>query len=279
MKQAPEWLGLICQGQTPEEVEHWLEAAAKYGFKTVQPAFFWANYRREHFIQLKQRLDQLGLSADAFGVYSDILKRDEPAGAVFESTCADLQTAADCAHLLDTRFLVSWCGTAGDFATPCDANQKSENKARLFAHLKQLEPTLKTNNQQLLFEPWRDHILGDEHMTAEACRLNPERLGVVLDPPNFISPEQWPNRTERVSSIVAALTRHIGIIHLKDMLVNEDSTVELPVFGRGELTQALANSIRPFIGKHPVIAEHMTAPDDLPELLENVQRYFNLTEA
>jgi hypothetical protein len=66
--QAPEWLGLICQGQTFEEVETWLEAAAEYGIKTVQPAFFWGSYTGADFQRLAYTLEKLSLSAPVFGV-------------------------------------------------------------------------------------------------------------------------------------------------------------------------------------------------------------------
>ena len=271
-QQAPEWLSLICQGGSFEEVEKWLEAAAEYGFKTVQPVFFWANYTESDFDRLAKKLNQLQLSTVAFGVYSDLYKWDKPAGACFESTIEDLKLAASCAHKLDTMNLVSWCGTVGDFAAPTEANASEEVIATFKANQEKLLPTLIEHDVTFLFEPWRDHILADEKMTMDACQVSPDHYKAVIDFPNFISPEQWPQREERIAAITAALHSHAGIIHLKDMLINAEGTVELPMFGRGDLTSELAKAMEPYVGKYAIIAEHMQQPEDLPELIESVWR-------
>lgn len=273
-QQAPEWLSLICQGGTLEEVEKWLEAAAEYGFKTVQPVFFWKGYSDSDFDRLAAKLDELGLSAVGFGVYSDLYKWDKPAGACFESTIEDLKVAAANASKLGTKNLVSWCGTVGDFAAACPENASDEVRATFKANQEKLLPTLIENDVAFLFEPWRDHILGDEHQTAAACSIDPDRYKAVIDFPNFISPEQWLERQSRIASIASTLESHIGVVHLKDMTVKDDGSFELPMFGQGAFTQELADAIKPYVGKYPIVAEHMQSPEDLQEMLEQINRYF-----
>ena len=92
----------------------------------------------------------------------------------------------------------------------------------------------------------------------------------MIDPPNFISPYQWDQREERIRSVLNTLKPHIGILHLKDMLINVEGQVELPMFGRGKLTNELASAYQSFIGKNPIVAEHLGSPEDIPELLDNV---------
>jgi sugar phosphate isomerase/epimerase len=274
MKQAPDWLGLMCQGRTFEEVDEWLEAAAQFGFKIVQPSFFWSGYSPGDFTLLKQRLDKLGLEAAAFGVYCDIYKWDKPIGAVFESTGADLEVAIRHAAVIGSPHVVSWCGTDGEYGQPCAANRTAGVRQAFTDHLRRIQPLLNETKVKLLFEPWREHILGDEGTTAELCRSHAPVLGAVLDCPNFISTGQWGERLVRIQSIQEQLGPHAGIIHLKDMTVYGPDRFMLPLFGRGDLTVELASAYRPFMGRIPIIAEHMASPDDLPELLESVEMHF-----
>ncbi|MEX0325686.1 MAG: sugar phosphate isomerase/epimerase family protein [Puniceicoccaceae bacterium] len=272
--QSPEWLGLICQGQSFEEVGNWLEAAAEYGFKTVQPVFFWDGYSAGDFERLAAKLKELGLSAPVFGVYSDLYKWDQPVGAIFESTIEDLKVAAANAATIGAENLVTWCGTVGGFAEAHPDNRSPEALATFKRHQERILPVLQEAGVALLFEPWRDHILGDEILTAKACQVDPGHFKAVLDFPNFISPDQWPDKGNRIEAIATTLAPHIGVVHLKDMLVNEKGEVELPMFGRGELTRELARAIKPFAGQKTIIAEHLGSPDDIPELIESVSRHF-----
>jgi sugar phosphate isomerase/epimerase len=225
MAKAPDWLGMVCQGRSVEEVISWLEAAAAHGFKTVQPVFFWSGYGAVAFTAVKTCMDRLGLKAAAFGVYSDIYKWDKPIGAVFEGTAHDLETAIDCAHLLDTQQVVSWCGSQDAFAEPCPENRSPAVIDNFKENLRRLLPRLSRRGIRLLFEPWHAHILKDEHATALTCMSAPGHLGCVLDFPNFIQADEWEDRKARIASIRKVLEPHIGIIHLKDMTVSESGEV------------------------------------------------------
>ena len=274
MKQAPDWLGLMCQGRTFDEVGEWLEAAAAFGFKMVQPSFFWSGYTADDFIRLKQRLDKLGLKAVAFGVYSDLYKWDQPIGAVFEGTCADLETAIRSAGIIGSPHVVSWCGTDGVYGQPCAKNRSSGVLERFEQQLRRIRPVLREAKVKLLFEPWREHILGDEAITSRICQSLAPDFGVVLDCPNFISTDQWDDRNVRIKSIQYQLHSYVSIIHLKDMTVLGPDRFKLPVFGCGDLAAELAQAYRPYAGKIPIIAEHMASPDDLPGLIESAEKHF-----
>ncbi len=275
MTKAPDWLGMVCQGHSVEEVIDWLEAAATNGFKTVQPVLLSSGYGKAEFSTISACMNKLGLKAVAFGVYSDIYKWDQPIGAVFEGTCRDLKTAIECAHILNTRQVVSWCGSRAPFAEPCPENRSAEAIRKFREHLQRLMPRLKEHGVRLLFEPWHAQILKDEHDTAQTCAAAPDHFGCVLDFPNFIRAEEWPDRNARIQSIREALDPHIGMIHLKDMTVSDSGEVGLPLFGRGNLSREIAAGAAPYIGRKPVIAEHFDSTDDLPELISNVVRIFD----
>lgn len=274
MTKAPDWLGMVCQGHSVEEVIDWLEAAATNGFKTVQPVLLSSGYGKAEFSAISACMNKLGLKVVAFGVYNDIYKWEQPIGAVFEGTCRDLETAIECAQILNTQQVVSWCGSKAAFAEPCPANRSPEVVEHFHENLQRLIPRLNQRGVRLLFEPWHAHILKDEHDTAQTCAAAPDHFGCVLDFPNFITADQWPERDTRIQSIRKALDPHIGIIHLKDMTVSDGGDVHLPMFGRGDLSREIAAGAAPYIGRKPVIAEHCDSPDDLPELISNVIRIF-----
>lgn len=270
----PDWLSLICQGSTFSEVEMWLTAAADYGFKSVQPVFFWSDYHHEQFLALAESLERLKLRAVAFGVYSDLYKWDKPMGGIFQSTIEDLKLAASCMHMLNTRNLVSWCGTTGDFGITQNTNSTHETISTFRAHQESVLSTLVQYDVALLFEPWHSHILADENMVAKACELSPENFKVVLDLPNLIDPAKWEHRGDRINTITETLEPHIGIIHLKDMTIQTDGSFELPMFGQGSLTNDITEAIRPYVGTHPIVAEHIQSTDELPVLIDAVSTYF-----
>jgi hypothetical protein len=182
--------------------------------------------------------------------------------------------AAACAGSVGIKSLVSWCGSVGGFAEPHPEN-RSDGTVQIFRqNQERLLPVLKENGVSLLFEPWLDHVLGDENLTAIACMVDREHFKAVLDLPNFISPAQWPDRKKRIGEIRSTLSHHVGVVHLKDMLVNDEGVVELPMFGRGELTWELAEAYKPFVGNTVIIAEHLPSTGDIPELLESVLAHF-----
>lgn len=267
-------IGMVCQGHSVEEVLQWAEEARDRGFRVVQPVLFSSGYGEQEFRQLGASLKALDLSVCAFGVYADIVKGDRPVGDIFKGTLLDLIKVIPLLKLLGTTRVVSWCGTRCSFAQTCPANEEPLTAMRFSQNLSTLLPHLKTHQAQLLFEPWYAHLLKNETMTADNCAKYPDLLGCVLDYPNFIRPEEWPRRQNRVDEIDTALAQFAGIIHLKDMTCDTNSSVGLPMFGQGDLTSAIGNKIRPHLGRIPIIVEHFNSPDDLDLLIATLEDYF-----
>lgn len=273
--QAPEWLGLYCGGESMEKVETWLKAAQAHGFRKVQTAFHWTGYGADEFDQLATLLLKYELSCPSFGVYSNLLKPEEPMAEFFATLGSDLETAIRNVSKIGAKTVVSWAGSQGDFIEPDPRNQTPESRAQLAHNLEPLLPLLKENHVRLLFEPWREHVLANETETAALCAKHPEALGAVLDPPNFIAPHDWAKRSERVATITETLRPHTGLVHLKDMSVTAEGGFELPMFGGGDLCKELAHAFRPFTNQAkqvPLVAEHVGSPEELPKLLASVQQ-------
>lgn len=257
-----------------DQVETWLKAAQEHGFATVQAAFHWTGYDEDDFNQLAALLNKYSLRCPSFGVYSSLLKWEEPMAEFFATNGHDLETAIRSGSQIGATTVVAWAGSQGDFIEPDPRNQTPESRQQLEANLRRLFPLLEEHQIRLLFEPWREHVLANETETAALCARHPNTLGAVLDPPNFLAPQDWKQRSERVARIATTLHPHTGLLHLKDMSVTAGGGFELPMFGGGNLSQEIAQAFRPFLGHAPIIAEHVGSPAQLPNLLAQVQAAF-----
>ena len=67
-----------------------------------------------------------------------------------------------------------------------------------------------------------------------------DRIGLLLDPPNFISPDLYPKRDEEMRRLFRELGDRIQIAHFKDMKLNPTGqSVDLPGPGGGEMNYPL----------------------------------------
>ena len=88
-----------------------------------------------------------------------------------------------------------------------------------------------------------------------------DRVGLLLDPPNFITAALYPRRDEELRHLFRELGERIHLAHLKDMKLNPSGrSVELPGPGGGELNYPLVISeIRKLNRPLPCIIEHIKA--------------------
>ncbi len=269
---APSWLGLFCYGETWEQLESWLEAASRHGFTEVQPAFGWANYGASDLKRLACALKRLNLRCRSFGVYCDIMKWDSP--CQLPTTGETLLLVVREARVAGIESVVCWSGTYGDLMDEVPENRTAAARRALRDHILAALPFLREYKCRLLFEPWRTHVLHDEHVTAETCAIAPDALGSVFDPPNFIHPTEFECRSERLMEMLKILGPSLGLIHIKDMVVGPDGKWSLPMFGKGQMPhETILSALTPYLGKIPVIAEHLDGMDSIPELLEFIHRF------
>ena len=87
------------------------------------------------------------------------------------------------------------------------------------------------------------------------------RVGLLLDPPNFITPALYPKREEELRRLFRKLGGRIHLAHFKDMKLNSASqSVDLPGPGGGEMNYPLLISeIRRLNRPLSCIIEHIKA--------------------
>jgi sugar phosphate isomerase/epimerase len=87
------------------------------------------------------------------------------------------------------------------------------------------------------------------------------RVGLLLDPPNFITPALYSKREDEMRRLFRELGDRIHLAHLKDLKLNvTGQSVDLPGPGGGEMNYPLLISqIRKLGRPLPCIIEHINA--------------------
>ena len=93
----------------------------------------------------------------------------------------------------------------------------------------------------MALEPYFPHVVGTLELAKKVfAPFSAERVGLLLDPPNFISPDLYPQRTTSTSVAFRDLGDRIQMVHLKDMKLNPTgASVDLPGPGGGEMNYPL----------------------------------------
>jgi sugar phosphate isomerase/epimerase len=123
-------------------------------------------------------------------------------------------------------------------------------------------PILEPIDGRVAFEPYFPHVFGTVERAREVLAPFPiQQVGLVLDPPNFITPALYPKRDEEMRRLFRELGDRVHLVHLKDLRLNPaDQSVDLPGPGGGEMNYPLLISeIRKLNRPLPCIIEHINA--------------------
>ena len=102
-------------------------------------------------------------------------------------------------------------------------------------------PVIEPMDGRVAFEPYFPHVVGTLELAREVFAPFPaSRVGLLCDPPNFITAALYPNRDAELRRLFALLGERIHLVHLKDMkLSSSGQSVDLPGAGGGEMNYAL----------------------------------------
>jgi len=254
-------LGMMLQGGSAAELKEKAEAIAAAGFDSVQLTFFFQP-TAEELQSLARALEDLKLKTVAFGTYFNLLRPDDT-GFMGSSQAAMKQVAAH-ARLFACNQFVTWSGSyAARFDGAEPRNHTPEAIVELHRAIRDVVlPILEPIDGRIAFEPYYRHILGTvEAAEAILAPFPAQRVGLLLDPPNFITPELYAKRDEEMRRLFRQLGKRIHLVHLKDLKLNPaDQSVDLPGPGGGEMNYPLLISeIRKLNRPLPCIIEHINA--------------------
>lgn len=254
-------LGMMLQGGSAAELQEKARAMAAAGFDTVQVTFFFQP-TAEELQSLARTFKDLKLKTIAFGNYFNLFRPDDT--GFMGSSRAAMKLVAAHAGLFDCKQFVTWSASYSPrFDGTEPRNHTPEAVAQLHRAIREVVlPILEPIDGCVAFEPYFPHVVGTLELAREVLAPFPaHRVGLLLDPPNFITPALYPKREEEMRRLFRELGERIHLAHFKDMKLNPaGSSVDLPGPGGGEMNYPLLISeIRKLNRPLPCIVEHIKA--------------------
>ena len=252
-------LGMMLQGGSVALLQKNAQAIASVGFERVQVTFF-AHPTADELKALADTLKELKLKTVAFGTYFNLFSPNDT--GFMGASIATMKRVAEHAALFDCNQFVTWSASySAKFRGEDPRNHSPEAVAQLHRAIREIVlPVLDPIGGRVAFEPFFPHVVGTLALTKEVFAPFPaDRVGMVLDPPNFISPDLYPKREEELRRLFRELGDRIHLAHFKDMKLNAaGDNVGYPGPGGGEMNYPLLISeIRKLQRPVPCIIEHI----------------------
>ena len=233
-------LGMMLQGGSAAELGEKAKAIATVGFERVQVTFFFRP-TAEELKTLARILSGLKLQTVAFGTYFNLFRPDD--AGFMGSSRQTMQLVAAHAELFGCKQFVTWNASYSPQFTGADPrNHAPAAVARLHPAIREvLLPVIEPIGGRVAFEPYFPHVVGTLELAKEVLApFSAERIGLLLDPPNFISADLYPKRDDELRRAFRELGDRIQMVHLKDMKLNPTGrSVDLPGPGGGEMNYPL----------------------------------------
>ena len=233
-------LGMMLQGDSAGDLQEKAKRIAAVGFRRVQVTFFF-HPTVDDLKTLARTLSELKLKTVAFGTYFNLFRPDDT--SFMRSSRATMQLVAAHADLFGCKQFVTWSGSySATFAGDDPRNHTPEAVTHLHRAIREvLLPIIEPIGGRVALEPYYPHVAGTVEMAKKVFAPFPaDRIGLLLDPPNFISSELYPTRDDELRRAFRELGDRIQMVHLKDMKLNATArSVDLPGPGGGEMNYPL----------------------------------------
>lgn len=259
-------LGMMLQSPSADDMVKKAQAIAAAGFDTVQVTLQFTPTAGE-LEKIAASLKELKLKTVAFGTYFNLFHPDD---TKFMGSClATFKLVAQHAKLFGCRQFVTWSAShAAAFRGEDPRNASPEAVAELQRIIREtILPVLEPIGGRVAFEPFFPHVVGSiERAKAVFAPFPAERVGLVLDPPNWLTPAMYAGREEETRRLFRELGDRMHVGHFKDMKMAPDGKkVDYPGPGGGEMNYpALIAQIRQLGRPLPCIIEHIKAePEEL----------------
>lgn len=264
----PVQLGMMLQGNSVADLKERARAIAGAGFTTVQLNFFFEPTEAE-VESLGSLLRELKLKTAAIGTYFNLFRPDD--AGFMGANLGVMKRVAAHAALFDCRQFVTWSASHSPRFDGSDPrNQSPDAVAQLVKAVRELVlPVLEPIAGRVAFEPYYRHVFGTLDAARSVLKSFPVgQVGMVLDPPNFISPELYAKRDDEMRRLFRELGERVFLAHFKDLkLAASGDSVDYPAPGGGVMDYAqLIAGIRGLGRPVPCILEHF--PARAPELTQ-----------
>jgi sugar phosphate isomerase/epimerase len=247
--------------------------ATTAGFRRGQVTSFIHGITAEEVRQMGVAARDAGFQVDAVGCYINPLRPDD--SSLHGVDGRDWRTLAENMGMMNgVERIVSWSGTLGKTLTsPNLLNAEEETFNNLFIVLSGMREQVRGLPVQILLEPFIAHVLENAAACVRLARRFPGgEVKVVLDAPNLLTERGFAAQKALIPDLVARMASAIGLVHLKDFQITEDSRrVFLPP-GGGALDFGMQlRAIAQFLPEVPLVIENVTTIDEMRAAREFVQ--------
>lgn len=152
----------------------------------------------------------------------------------------------------------------------------SERSFSSLAHVvERLRQKAIRSNCAVLLEGFVNHVMGDiERAERLVTELGDEGLGFVLDPFNYMTPDDLNNQSESLTNIFGRIGSLSRIAHAKDATYTEEG-FKTPRAGTGDMNWTLvAKHFKRYAPDIPLLLEHL-GPDEVEECIAFIQKQFH----
>jgi sugar phosphate isomerase/epimerase len=226
----------------------------------------------EHVREVAVVVKRLGFHVDAVGCYFNPMRPDDATPQL--CTLSDWLTIASNMSMLNgVERIVSWSGTLSrSLGAPNLLNQEAGTLSRLFTCIHGLFEQVRGLPIQIVLEPYTNHVLHNAATCVRFTQLfSPGQVQVVLDVTNLIPPQEFGARDSRTAEIVTHIAPAVGIVHLKDMILDGSNHRLFVAAGRGEIGySAYLKAISEHVPEVPLIIEAVNDVDEMREVREYI---------
>ncbi|GAE34780.1 sugar phosphate isomerase/epimerase family protein [Halalkalibacter akibai] len=150
----------------------------------------------------------------------------------------------------------------------------SEDWQTLIKSLKELVAEAEKWGIIIGIEPANDHLIGDAKSMKKLLEEMPSsNLGVVLDPGNLLTINNWGKQDQVIQEAFELLGDRIVACHAKDRLINQEGEIETVTPGKGKMNYELyLKLLEQYKPNCEIIMEH-TTPEEMLETKAFIEQY------
>lgn len=231
-------LGISIELYKMGDLDEKLRAAAACGFEYCQLFLREVEVTEEAVSEAAKLCKSYGIKVGPVGTYANPLRPGEsPMGWNMDK----VRRMIALLPILETNEIVIWSGTSSKELLAYEVGNFADASMRkVVATADELLGLLSEIRGTVTFEPYYTHVLhGIPSIRAFKRSVKSDRVKVVVDPPNYISPKEFENRDARMVELVESLHDDIGAVHFKDFKLLPDGTWDYPGPGGGVMNYSL----------------------------------------
>jgi sugar phosphate isomerase/epimerase len=269
-------LGISIELYKLDDLEAKISAAAACGFEYCQMFLREVDVTEKSVTRVAEVCKSYGVKIGPVGAYANPLRPDE---APMGWTLTKVRRMIELLPILGSNEIVIWSGTlSSELLSYGPGNFGMEALRTIAGVSEELLELLQDINGTLMFETYYTHVLhGIPSIRALFDIVKSDRMKIIMDPPNYISPEDYDRKDEMMVELLENLRLYIGAVHFKDFRLLPDKSWDYPGPGGGVMNYPLfLQKLAECDYKSWAIIEHVK-PEEYNSAKEFIESQLNTT--